>query len=54
MKLFSKVIYFSGHALKAAVLDPILLVTSHPVKICALRSTRDFSVPKISADELAF
>ena len=40
---------FSGHALKAADLDPIFLVTSHPVKICALSNARDVSVPKISA-----
>ena len=29
---------FPGHVLKAADLDPILPVTSHPVKICALRA----------------
>ena len=40
---------FSGHTLKAGDLDQILLVKSHPVKICALSSGRDFSVPKISA-----
>ena len=41
---------FSGDALKAPDLDPILLVTLHPVKICALSSAHDFSVPKISAN----
>ena len=41
---------FSGHALQAADLDPVLLVTSHPVKICALSSARNRSVPKISAN----
>ena len=42
---------FSGHALKAGDLDPILLVTSHPVKICALSSGWDFSFPKIRCFE---
>ena len=42
--------WFEGlHGLKAAELDPILLVTLHPVKMYALSSGRDFSVPKISA-----
>ena len=42
--------YFSGHALQAADLHPVLLVTSHPVKICALSSTCNLSVSKISAN----
>ena len=41
---------FSGHALQAADLDPVLLVTSHPVKVCALSSACNLSVPKISAN----
>ena len=42
--------YFSEHDLKAADLNPVLLVTSHPIKICVLSSTRDFSVPRISSN----